>query len=495
MSAAMPARADNYSVPGQGYHAQVTDHYCASATVQMMLDCTAVRTTNAYINQFLSAPDPFPIAPDGPGHNLAIPPQPTYAGGQVTFAPQVAIYNLLHNHATFVPTAGPFTGVPLSYNNPFSPWPTAGSGGNAMQWGLNVLDNPTVGGNGNHQYVAYNVPATISWGDWASRTVANALHDFGVAAGVTIGHGAHAIAVVGYTTVGTPGRNQAYDITGFYVNDPWTGYAKARQLPNNMLGLGVHAWIKYGWSRSPVAPIVNVPGVGPVQARPNEWFRYFNPAPGYPGEGQYMTGTGFKFVVEPLGPEQLDDGNGGLLESVPPLAPLLPTPMTAAQAATAATTEVTTGGLQGHLGLSGGSFDTAHVTLMDPADERDWLVPYIRGGVYTGAVLVDSYTGEVEQAMWLEAADPVASFTLTEIQVMYQDIYADILPGGNPQPCYANCDGSTVSPALNVQDFACFLNKYAAGDPYANCDESTTVPTLNVNDFACFLNKYAAGCP
>src|SRR5439155_1115811 len=161
-------------VPGQGYHAQVTDHYCASATVQMMLDNTAVRTTNAYINTFLNAPDPAPIAPDGQFHNLAIPPQPTYVGGQVTFAPQVAIYNLLH------------------------------------------------------------------------------------------------------------------DITGFYVNDPWTGYAKARNLPNNMEGLGVRAWVKYGWSRSPVAPIVNVPGVGLVQARPNEWFRYFNPAPGFPGEGAYM---------------------------------------------------------------------------------------------------------------------------------------------------------------------------------------------------------------
>jgi hypothetical protein len=61
--------------------------------------------------------------------------------------------------------------------------------------------------------------------------------------------------------------------------------------------------------------------------------------------------------------------------------------------------------------------------------------------------------------------------------------------------CYANCDCSTVSPILNVNDFQCFLNKYAAGDPYANCDDSTVPPILNVNDFQCFLNKYAAGCP
>jgi hypothetical protein len=62
-------------------------------------------------------------------------------------------------------------------------------------------------------------------------------------------------------------------------------------------------------------------------------------------------------------------------------------------------------------------------------------------------------------------------------------------------PCYPNCDNSTQAPVLNVADFACFLQKYAAGDPYANCDQSTQMPVLNVADFSCFLQKYAAGCP
>jgi hypothetical protein len=61
--------------------------------------------------------------------------------------------------------------------------------------------------------------------------------------------------------------------------------------------------------------------------------------------------------------------------------------------------------------------------------------------------------------------------------------------------CYLNCDGSVVYPILNANDFQCFLNKYAAGDPYANCDGSTTPPVLNANDFQCFLNEFAAGCP
>jgi hypothetical protein len=61
--------------------------------------------------------------------------------------------------------------------------------------------------------------------------------------------------------------------------------------------------------------------------------------------------------------------------------------------------------------------------------------------------------------------------------------------------CYPNCDNSTTAPVLNVQDFTCFLQRYAAGESYANCDNSTVQPVLNVQDFTCFLQSYAAGCP
>jgi hypothetical protein len=61
--------------------------------------------------------------------------------------------------------------------------------------------------------------------------------------------------------------------------------------------------------------------------------------------------------------------------------------------------------------------------------------------------------------------------------------------------CYANCDQSSAPPLLNINDFQCFLNAFAAGDPYANCDDSTSAPILNVNDFVCFVNAFAVGCP
>jgi hypothetical protein len=76
--------------------------------------------------------------------------------------------------------------------------------------------------------------------------------------------------------------------------------------------------------------------------------------------------------------------------------------------------------------------------------------------------------------------------------------YTFQLSGGQfnctPVSCYPNCDHSTSSPCLTVQDFGCFLNAFAAGDTYANCDGSTTIPVLTVQDFGCFLNSFAAGC-
>jgi murein tripeptide amidase MpaA len=63
-----------------------------------------------------------------------------------------------------------------------------------------------------------------------------------------------------------------------------------------------------------------------------------------------------------------------------------------------------------------------------------------------------------------------------------------------PGACYANCDGSTVVPILNVNDFVCFQSQFAAGSSAANCDNSSVPPVLNVNDFVCFQASFAAGC-
>jgi hypothetical protein len=57
--------------------------------------------------------------------------------------------------------------------------------------------------------------------------------------------------------------------------------------------------------------------------------------------------------------------------------------------------------------------------------------------------------------------------------------------------CYANCDLSTLQPALNVNDFVCFMYKFVQHAPEANCDNDATI---DVNDFVCFLTRFAGGC-
>jgi hypothetical protein len=83
-------------------------------------------------------------------------------------------------------------------------------------------------------------------------------------------------------------------------------------------------------------------------------------------------------------------------------------------------------------------------------------------------------------------------YTIDELRIGAS--WESVLPPA-VRTCYANCDDSSAPPILNVIDFTCFMNRYAAGDSYANCDGSTVPPVLNVNDFTCFLNRYAAGCP
>jgi trimeric autotransporter adhesin len=67
--------------------------------------------------------------------------------------------------------------------------------------------------------------------------------------------------------------------------------------------------------------------------------------------------------------------------------------------------------------------------------------------------------------------------------------------------CPADCDNNGV---LDVADFACFIamftevhgwQRHNQLGHYTNCDGSTIAPVLNVDDFTCFINHYAQGCP
>jgi hypothetical protein len=113
------------------------------------------------------------------------------------------------------------------------------------------------------------------------------------------------------------------------------------------------------------------------------------------------------------------------------------------------------------------------------------ILPYIAGyalvtvdlSAFAGAAHLIKFDGETL------AGTGLTNFFVDDVSLV-----------GSGPACYPNCDSSTTVPFLNVQDFSCFLTKYASGNPYANCDNSTVPPTLNVQDFSCFLVKYATGC-
>lgn len=98
-------------------------------------------------------------------------------------------------------------------------------------------------------------------------------------------------------------------------------------------------------------------------------------------------------------------------------------------------------------------------------------------------------------------AGGVASFSITNVTLSPAALTGYVLWDSGTATltrvyvCPANCDASTTSPVLNVQDFSCFLNRFASGDTSANCDCSTVAPILNIQDFSCFINRFATGCP
>lgn len=428
--------AVNTTVPGFVYHAQVTSYYCGSATLQMMLDNDAVRQGNPYVNWFLNpanAADPAPASfvgvtpiqdrtygtiPFNGVNNVGQSIHPTFAPrvipgvnngnpvNAIVYGPQLALYDFAHGVSTFTPVAGPNAGVALSYFNPFQPW-GAGSGINAVQYTLNVFDNPDVGGEGSHVFAAYNVLDH----NVAQRTIANAILNYEVPAGGVFYGGQHAMAISGVQTDVAPGRNQPYTIKGFFVEDPWYEYAVRRGDPWGERGLPRHTFMSNEW------------GVGGV----SWWDRIFTLSPGEPGEGNYAGGVGYKFVVEPQGPEPLDDG---LFSSDPDPVPLLPSELTATEALALADQFLVDTGLSDKYGLSSGAFDAANLTLLDPAGESDWLAPYMRGGEYSGVLLIDSKFGILEMASWNDAGEE--AFVLEELVAQFEGILAGWNPNDNP---------------------------------------------------------------
>jgi hypothetical protein len=136
--------------------------------------------------------------------------------------------------------------------------------------------------------------------------------------------------------------------------------------------------------------------------------------------------------------------------------------------------------------LPAGAPRPVELSGLDTGETMEWRTLDSGGGrISAGSFLLEGTVGQHDTS---EAAAVILG-DLIEWQGGFWSYYQKM------PPCYANCDNSTLPPTLNVQDFTCFLQRYAAGDTYANCDNSTVTPTLNVQDFTCFLQNFAAGCP
>ena len=69
----------------------------------------------------------------------------------------------------------------------------------------------------------------------------------------------------------------------------------------------------------------------------------------------------------------------------------------------------------------------------------------------------------------------------------------DNLPRGVEVPAVVNTGNSAFGPVIDIGAFEAQVQ--VANACYANCDGSTIAPILNVSDFICFQQKFAAGCP
>ncbi|HEX4055850.1 MAG TPA: hypothetical protein VHX86_16425 [Tepidisphaeraceae bacterium] len=432
------AKAQVVITPGPGnsfdaqdqdqYHAQVVNNWCAIASMEMELDEPMVTGANAFVGNLI-----------GQGDTVA----------------QTYIYNLIHgaggsaynqaiNNASLLPGLSNY-----SYYNPNAPY---GSGSDifGLQYGLNVLNGNNTGvpalgtvpnlGPVGTAYASFNVASL----DYASRTIASAITQFQTPAivgmnpnpfGILYGQlsGQHAISVYGVTTVGSAAAiNANYTITGFYVHDPWTGYAMANL--GQAQGLGENTWLRYGFDAPNLATsatVINVPNQGGVVLPVFGWANYFTPS--YPSPTPYtpvFNSIGYKFEVEPQGPISVDTGDGGIYSSLPSVAPELSSQLNGSQAETDAVTDLTADDLNTEPGFEGGAFDTHAADQMliqdplDPSLQGDWIIPYDgSGGVndVTGAVAVDEDTGLIDMATWFDPSDPITSMTLAQIDQQFED--------------------------------------------------------------------------
>jgi hypothetical protein len=376
-----------------GYHYQQTSFFCGEGAMEMQLDSPAVLGEGGLASVGINNANML----NGNGFTTA-----NENGLATTVLPgDYGLQSQLYGTAPSILSRTVWDGAAnLAFAN------HAGTPPVPMAGVMNGVDAPP---NGDHNYAAYGFSPSILGANSASRTLALALNLYGVPASAVVLHGAHWIDVNGVRTTGAIGLNTAYKINGFFVKDPWTGFAVMNPgQSSGVYGLGFNTYLRYG----------------------KPWFNFFNPAPN--------TGNRYVLELEPqsFGPVPIDPG---AMDSLPSEPPPLSVALDASAALTQAGTDLAADStLSTEPGLTSGTFDKTLADLLEVTigGEQDWLVPFDGNGGkddVTGALLVDAQTGVIDQASWIDPSqDPVSSITLSQLQTMFLDEQNGILPQDDP---------------------------------------------------------------
>lgn len=405
------ANADDlYGTPGSTYAAQQTAYYCGEGAMQMMLSCTAVSTANPGFTM--------------PSQNAL------YAAAQRV--------QLVASGFTILGTL-----------------PSGMANGPGYPGALPAA----APGDGWSQYV--NSSAAY---DAAERNIANAIGTTEIPVAIVVHGGQHWDTVLGVETApggAAPAPGAVYTINGFDVADPWTGYALANKLPNNVLGDGISYF-----SNKPtqyVAPNGAITTYNPFLAQ------LFTPlSPVWNGTvwgGRYVS------VADPLNDFPPLPSSGDI-DSIPGATEIQlnsATEITPAQAITDAVNDESSVNLSDEVGFSStDKVDSNTADILQEAETpnssvKDYLVPFEdpngkSGSNYTGIMDINPYTGQIDIAMSIPTT--ADEMTLAQIQAFAEDtltgnLPADMSPTPTPEP------GALVLLVGGVGTFLLLRRKYS----------------------------------
>ncbi len=226
-----------------------------------------------------------------------------------------------------------------------------------------------------HTWVSYKKDTVNA----ANRQLAYNLERYHVPAAAVLYEGGHWVSVYGFKSDVRPTLGGAYTIDGFYINDPAGVAGKHKYMAND-----ADAWrkdflpIKAEWGKDKGSNVPN--GLG----------------------GKYC------FVADP--DPEVD------IPSDPAPLPRFVNPLTPAQAVVYATSFLnSTSELRSEYGFSimGGGFISSlaqSLTAYNDATSIHWALPFMGldsmgNSIYTGAMVVDAWTGRVKQASWLDSGE------------------------------------------------------------------------------------------